>query len=86
MKLSLAAAMAATLWGMAGTLWGAQAQVLPSSGPGSTVPVSPDDTPLVRRTDGCPLHLTGLITAMPGPYLPHPNDPEKWTSISRDRE
>jgi hypothetical protein len=82
MKLSLAAATAATLWAAV-----AQAQVLPSSGPGSTIPVSPDDTPLVRRPDDHPLlRATGLITAMPGPYLPNPNDPTKWVRTSPQRE
>jgi hypothetical protein len=72
MKLSLAAAMAATLWTAV-----AHAQVLPSSGPGSTIPVSPDDTPLVSRPDDHLLHAAGVITAMPGPYLPNPNDPAR---------
>jgi hypothetical protein len=81
MKLSLAAAMAATLWTAV-----APAQVLPSSGPGSTIPVSPDDTPLVRRPADHPLRATGLITAMPGPCLPNPNDPTKWVPMSPTRE
>jgi hypothetical protein len=72
---------------MAATLWTAvaHAQVFPSSGPGSTIPVSPDDTPLVRRTDD-PLRTAGLITAMPGPSLPNPNDPTKWVRLSPDQE
>jgi hypothetical protein len=87
MKLPLAAAMAATLWAMAGTPYVVHAQVLPSSGPGSTIPISPDDTPLVRRPDDHPLlRATGLITAMPGPYLPNPDNPLTRVRVSPDRE
>jgi hypothetical protein len=70
MKLSLAAAMAGTLWATV-----AQGQVLPSSGPGSSIPVGPDDTPLVRRAFDEPLSATGLTAGMPGPYRPNPSDP-----------
>jgi hypothetical protein len=73
MKPSLAAAMAAMLSAVAGTPWAAHAQVLPSSGPGSSFPLSPDDRPLISRP--YPSIALGLITAMPGPYLPNPNDP-----------
>jgi hypothetical protein len=86
MKLPLAAAMAATPWALAGGAlagapWAAHAQVLaqvlPSSGPGSLIPVGPDDTPLARRADGQPLRAVGLVVGMPGPYLPDPNDPTR---------
>jgi hypothetical protein len=68
MKLSLA---------IAGTLWAAaaHAQVLPSSGPGSTIPVSPDDTPLVSHAGDDRLGAIGLVAAMPGFYQPNPNNP-----------
>jgi hypothetical protein len=70
MKHSIAAATAGALWAAA-----AHAQVLPSSGPESTIPVGPDDTPLVSRPADPPLRAASLLAAMPGPYLPNPNDP-----------
>jgi hypothetical protein len=73
MKPSFAAAMAATLWAAV-----AQAQVLPSSGPDSKIPVGPDDTPLIRRAD----HRIAieLTAGAPGPFLPNPGDPTKMPS------
>jgi hypothetical protein len=61
---------------MAATLWAAvaQAQLLPSSGPGSKIAVGQDDTPLIRPA----LHhlrAVGLAAGAPGPFLPHPCDP-----------
>jgi hypothetical protein len=70
MKLSLAAAMAGALWATV-----APGQVVPSSGPGSVIPVGPDDTPLVRQAKAYPLSASGLTAGMPGPYLPNPSDP-----------
>jgi hypothetical protein len=70
MKLSLAAAMAGTLWAAA-----AHAQALPSSGPGSAIPLGPDDTPLITRAIDFPLIATGPAAGLPGPYLPNPSDP-----------
>lgn len=67
---SLAATMAGTLWAAV-----AHAQVLPSSGPGSSIPVGPDDVPLLTRAADRPPGATGLTAGMPGPYLPNPNDP-----------
>jgi hypothetical protein len=81
MKRSVAAAMAAALCTAA-----AHAQVLPSSGPGSTIRVGPDDTPLVNRPAGYPWRAIGLLAGMPGPYLPNPNDPVMWVQMSPDRE
>jgi hypothetical protein len=76
MKLSLAAAMAGTLWAAV-----AHAQALPSSGPGSTIPVSPDDTPLVTREGGYPVSATGMMAGRPGPYLPNPSDPATPSAV-----
>lgn len=73
MKLSFGSVIAVTLWATI-----AQTQVLTSpSGPGSSIPVSPDDRPLVSRPRNYPLSATGLTAGMPGPYLPNPNDPTR---------
>jgi hypothetical protein len=71
MKLSLAAAMAGTLWATV-----ALGQALPTSGPVSSTALGPDDMPLVlRRVTDYPLSAAGLTAGMPGPYLPNPGDP-----------
>lgn len=73
MKLSFGSAIAVTAWAAI-----AHAQVLPSpSGPGSSIPVSPDDRPFVSRPRNYPLSATGLMAGLPGPYLPNPNDPTR---------
>jgi hypothetical protein len=77
MKLSLAAAMAGTLWATV-----AHAEVLTTSGPGSAIPVSPDDTPLVTWESGYPVGTAGLLAGTPGPYLPDPSDPT-WVMVTR---
>ena len=69
MKLSFGSVMAITLWATA-----AQTQVLPS-GPGSSIPVSPDDRPLLNRPSNYPFSATGLGAGAPGPFLPNPSDP-----------
>ena len=74
MRLSFGSAIAVTLWATV-----AQTQVLPPSGPGSSIPVSPDDRPLLSRPSNYPLSATGLTAGMPGPYLPNPNDPTRWS-------
>jgi hypothetical protein len=75
MKLSLAAVMAGTLWASV-----AHAQVLPSSGPESSIPVGPDDRPLVNRSSDDLFIVTGLWAGMPGPFLPNPSDPTRVLS------
>jgi hypothetical protein len=45
------------------------------SGPGTSIPVNPDDGPLLYRPGNYPLNATGLTAGTPGPYLPNPNDP-----------
>lgn len=73
MKLSFGSVIAAALWVNI-----AQTQTLPSgSGPGSSMPVSPDDRPLLSRPGNYPLSATGLTAGMPGPYLPNPSDPTR---------
>jgi hypothetical protein len=74
MKLWLASVVAVTLWATA-----AQTQLLPS-GPGSSIPVSPDDRPLLSRPSRYPFSATGLGAGTPGPYLPNPNDPTTLSS------
>jgi hypothetical protein len=69
MKLSFAIAMVGVLWATV-----AQPQALTSSGPGSSVPVGPDDRPLVTKPTPHLLSVSGRMAGMPGPYLPHPND------------
>ena len=73
MKLWFGPAIAVTLWGTM-----AQTQVLPnSSGPRSSIPVSPDDRPLLSRPSNRSWAASGLTGGMPGPYLPNPNDPTR---------
>jgi hypothetical protein len=73
MKLCFGSVVAATLWSTI-----AQAQVLPSqSGRGSSIAVSPDDSPLLSRPGNRSWAATGLTAGMPGPYLPNPNDPTR---------
>jgi hypothetical protein len=75
MKLSFGSVIAAALWVNV-----AQTQALPNrSGPGSSIPVSPDDRPLLSRPSDYPLSATGLTAGTPGPYLPNPNDPTSWS-------
>jgi hypothetical protein len=69
MKLCFAPVVAITLWATV-----AQAQLLPS-GPGSSIPVGPDDGPLLNRPANS--HATGLGAGSPGPFLPNPNDPTR---------
>jgi hypothetical protein len=69
MKLSFGSIMAITVWATT-----AQTQVLPS-GPGSSIPVSPDDRLLLSRPTDRSLSATGLGAGTPGPFLPNPNDP-----------
>ncbi len=76
MKLSFGSVMAVTLWATT-----AQTQVLPNlSGPGSSIPVSPDDRPLLSRPSNYPFSATGLGAGTPGPFLPNPNDPTTLSS------
>jgi hypothetical protein len=77
MKLSLAAAMAGTLWATF-----AHTEVLTSPGPASAISVSPDDTPLVRRARAYSAGAAGLLAGTPGPYLPNPSDPT-WVLSSK---
>jgi hypothetical protein len=71
MKLCFGSVIAAVLWANI-----AQTQALPNGfGPGSSMPVSPDDTPLLSRPGHYPLSATGVTAGTPGPYLPNPNDP-----------
>ena len=72
MKLSFGSVMAITLWATA-----AQTQVLPS-GPGSSIPVSPDERPLLSRPSNYPFSATGLGAGTPGPFLPNPDDPTRF--------
>jgi hypothetical protein len=73
MKLSFGSAIAVTLWATI-----AHTQVLPNtSGPASSIPVSPDDRPLISRPSNRSLAATGQTAGMPGPYLPNPNDPTR---------
>jgi hypothetical protein len=73
MKLWFGSVMAATLWSTI-----AQTQVLPNSfGPGSSIPLGPDDRPLLSRPSNRSWAATGLTAGMPGPYLPNPNDPTR---------
>jgi len=72
MKLSFGSVMAITLWATT-----AQTQVLPS-GPGSSIPVSPDDRPLLSRPTNRSLGATGLGAGTPGPFLPNPSDPTRF--------
>jgi hypothetical protein len=73
MKLSFGSVIAVTMWATI-----AQTQVLQNpSGPGSSIPVSPDDSPFLRRPSNYPLGATGLTAGRPGPYLPNPNDPTR---------
>jgi hypothetical protein len=66
---------------MALTLWTTIAQtevLLNPSGPGSLIPVGPDDTPLLSRPGNYSLGATGLAAGNPGPFLPNPNDPTRF--------
>jgi hypothetical protein len=77
MKLSFGSIIALTLWATI-----AQTQVLPNpSGPGSSIPVSPDDRPFLSRSSNRSLAATGLTAGMPGPYLPNPNDPTRLSPM-----
>jgi hypothetical protein len=70
MKLCFGSVIAAALWANI-----AQTQALPNgSGPGSSMPVSPDDGPLLSQPGNYPLSATGVTAGTPGPYLPNPND------------
>jgi hypothetical protein len=73
MKLFFGSVIAAALWVNI-----AHSQAPPNrSGPGSSIPVSPDDRPLLSRPCNYPLSATGLMAGTPGPYLPNPNDPAR---------
>jgi len=72
MKLSFASVLVVTLWATA-----AQTQLLPS-GPGSSIPIGPDDRPLLNRPSNHSFSETGLAAGTPGPYLPNPNDPTRF--------
>ena len=73
MKLSFGSVIAAALWANI-----AQTQALPNGfGPGSSIPVSPDDRLLFSRPLNYPLSASGLTAGTPGPYLPNPNDPTR---------
>jgi len=73
MKLCFGSVIAAALWANI-----AQAQALPNGfGPASSIPVSPDDRPLLSRPLDYPLSASGLTAGRPGPYLPNPNDPTR---------
>jgi hypothetical protein len=73
MKLCFGSVIAAALWANI-----AQTQALPNGfGPGSSMPVSPDDRPLLSRPGHYPLSATGVTAGTPGPYLPNPNDPTR---------
>jgi hypothetical protein len=75
MKLCFGSVIAAALWANI-----AQTQALPNgSGPGSSISVSPDDRPLLSRPGHYPLSVTGVMAGTPGPYLPNPNDPTRWS-------
>ena len=74
MKLAFGSVVAVTLWSTI-----AQAQVFPSlSGPGSSIPLGPDDRPLLSRPGNHSLSATGLGAGTPGPFLPNPNDPTRF--------
>ena len=76
MKLSFGSVVAAALWANI-----AHAQALPNGfGPGSSIPGSPDDTPLLSRPGNYPLSATGLTAGTPGPFLPNPNDPTRLSA------
>jgi hypothetical protein len=80
MKLSFGSVMAVTLWSTI-----AQTQVfLNPSGPGSSIPVSPDDRPLLSRPSSHSFSATGLGAGTPGPFLPNPNDPTALSSTFPD--
>ncbi|HKD28631.1 MAG TPA: hypothetical protein VKC66_22345 [Xanthobacteraceae bacterium] len=68
MKLSVGSAIAVALWAAV-----PQAQVLPS-GPGSLIPLDPDDRPLLSRPGDYRFSATGLDAGIPGPFLPNPSD------------
>jgi hypothetical protein len=73
MKLLFGSVIAAALWASI-----AHSQAPPNrSGPGSSIPVSPDDRPLLSRPGNYPFGATGLTAGTPGPYLPNPNDPTR---------
>jgi hypothetical protein len=74
MKLSFGSVLATTLWATI-----AQAQALPNpSGPGSSIPINPDDRPhLLGRPSNHAFSTTGLAAGIPGPFLPNPNDPTR---------
>jgi hypothetical protein len=73
MKLSFGSVIAAALWAQI-----AQAQALPNGcAPGTSIPVSPDNTPLLSRPGIYPSSATGLTAGTPGPYLPNPDDPTR---------
>ena len=73
MKLSFASVLVVTLWATA-----AQTQLLPS-GPGSSIPVGPDDRPLLSRpANSHSFSATGLGAGTPGPFLPNPDDPTRF--------
>jgi hypothetical protein len=78
MKLSLGSAIAATLWA---TTAHTQALTNPT-GPGSSIPVSPDDRPLLSRPSNHAFSATGLAAGTPGPFLPNPNDPTRLSPTS----
>lgn len=78
MKLCFGCVIAAALWANI-----AQSQALPNgSGPGSSIPLSPDDRPLLSRPGNDALSATGLTAGTPGPYLPNPSDPTRFSLLS----
>jgi len=71
MKLAFGSVVVMTLWFTI-----AHAQVFPNlSGPGSSIPLGPDDRPLLSRPGNHSFSATGLAAGTPGPFLPNPNDP-----------
>src|SRR5258708_20719327 len=77
MKLSFGSVMGITLWATA-----AQTQVLPS-GPGCSIPVGPDDKPLLSRPSNHPLGATALAPGPPAPFPTHPIYPTPLPSPFR---
>ena len=76
MKLWFGSVMAVTLWSAM-----AQTQVFPNpSGPGSSIPLSPDDRPLLSRPRNHLFDTIGPAAGTPGPFLPNPNDPTALSS------
>ncbi len=75
MKGSVGTVFALILWAFL-----AQIHVLANPpGPGSSVPVSPDDTPLLTPSKNLSPNITGFSAGTPGPFLPNANDPTKFS-------